>query len=539
MGRQRDSWGGRPTTSARTAGWAASTSTRSAAPPSPSSSSAGGRALRQRRDRGGAAAAAAVDRRARPRPPRPLWSHAFAAATTALDLTRWARRERVLAVGPTASTASVPDARRLRPPLRYARAQAAVDRRRVRIILIVFTMVLIYKALETRCTTRCSSTRRHPRHPRRHRRRQRHRQRHCHRKLDAPHQLELLAARRGRVARPFHPVDHVLDALESVYYNVIWLMLSGVVSLSDSPSASPPHRAPRTSRGDEYVEPAAAAVDGGARDEGRTASLSQPGPMSRKRSIIAMIATMSARRRKLREAVRASTKPTSDSSTSLEVCLVVINTTLVCRLPHPHQLERAARLRQPPRGQRRERRAVRAPNLLAVARGRTPRARRLRRPLRPRQPPSSTWSPATAATVKVYRRPAARHGGEGAVERALGRDRGGGEEARAERVLGCFRRGCKFTLARYDLTYPVLQSCVAPRLWNASRSISSTAGVVAVRKCRTRRNSRPRGPQPRSARSRPRLPRARRRRAAATATAAVAANRRRRSRLTSGGRKKI
>ncbi len=36
----------------------------------------------------------------------------------------------------------------------------------------------------------------------------------------------------------------------------------------------------------------------------------------------------------------------------------------------------------------------------------------------------------------LYRRPAARHGGEGAVERALGPDQGGGQGGAAERVLG-------------------------------------------------------------------------------------------------------
>ena len=62
------------------------------------------------------------------------------------------------------------------------------------------------------------------------------------------------------------------DAIESVYYNVLWLMLSGVVSLVRFPErfAFLTARPPRTSRGDEYAlrQPRAAAVDGGARDEG-------------------------------------------------------------------------------------------------------------------------------------------------------------------------------------------------------------------------------------------------------------------------------
>ena len=98
-----------------------------------------------------------------------------------------------------------------------------------------------------------------------------------------------------------------IDAIESVYYNVLWLMLSGVVSLVRFPERfafltarpPPPRRRVRLrhARRRSTVERATAAA--------AAASLSQPGrPMSRKRSIVAMITSMSARRRKLREAVR-------------------------------------------------------------------------------------------------------------------------------------------------------------------------------------------------------------------------------------------
>ena len=141
----------------------------------------------------------------------------------------------------------------------------------------------------------------------------------------------------------------------------------------------------------------------------------------------------------------------------------------------------------------------------------------------------------------VRRRPAARHGGEGAVERALGRDRGGGEGGAAERVL--VSREKSYTCTVRILHDTQINFLVRrPKGLGQARAVDlRSLGVVAVRKMLARAATRGLAARSLALPARACACRAlSSARAAATATAAaVAANRRRRSRRTSAGRKRI